>query len=52
LLINIYYVDPVAERFVMIDRRIKIGEVYKKDASPEDIIEIIATGKMSKKLKT
>jgi len=36
----------------MLDRGIKIGEVYKKDDSPEDIIEIIATGKMSKILKT
>jgi len=44
---NVYHVYPVAERFVMLDRGIKIGEVYKKEASPEDIIEIIATGKMS-----
>jgi len=49
---NIYHVYPVAERFVMLDRGIKIGEVYKKDASPEDIIEIIATGKMGKALNT
>lgn len=49
---NVYHVYPVAERFVMLDRGIKIGEVYKKDASPEDIIEIIATGKMSETLKT
>jgi simple sugar transport system ATP-binding protein len=49
---NVYHVYPVAERFVMLDRGIKIGEVFKKDASPEDIIEIIATGKMSKILKT
>lgn len=49
---NVYHVYPVAERFVMIDRGIKIGEVYKKDASPEDIIEIIATGKMGKALNT
>ena len=49
---NIYHVYPVAERFVMLDRGIKIGEVYKKNASPEDIIEIIATGKMSKTLKS
>ena len=45
---NVYHVYPVAERFVMLDRGIKIGEVYKKDANPEDIIEIIATGKMQK----
>jgi len=49
---NVYHVYPVAERFVMLDRGIKIGEVYKKDASPEDIIEIIATGKMPKILKS
>ena len=49
---NVYHVYPVAERFVMLDRGIKIGEVYKKDASPEDIIEIIATGKMEKALNT
>jgi len=49
---NVYHVYPVAGRFVMLDKGIKIGEVYKKDASPEDIIEIIATGKMSKALKT
>jgi len=49
---NVYHVYPVAERFVMLDRGIKIGEVYKKDASPEDIIEIIATGKMGKALNT
>jgi simple sugar transport system ATP-binding protein len=48
---NVYHVYPVAERFVMLDKGIKIGEVYKKDASPEDIIEIIATGKMSETLK-
>ena len=49
---NVYHVYPVAERFVMLDRGIKIGEVNKKDASPEDIIEIIATGKMGKALNT
>jgi len=49
---NVYHVYPVAERFVMLDKGIKIGEVYKKDASPEDIIEIIATGKMPETLKS
>ena len=49
---NVYHVYPVAERFVMLDKGIKIGEVYKKDASPEDIIEIIATGKMPQTLKS
>jgi len=49
---NVYHVYPVAERFVMLDRGIKIGEVYKKDTRPEDIIEIIATGKKGKALNT
>jgi simple sugar transport system ATP-binding protein len=49
---NVYHVYPVAGRFVMLDKGIKIGQVYKKDASPEDIIEIIATGRMSKTLKS
>ena len=40
---NVYHVYPVAERFVMMDRGIKIGEVYKKDASPEDIIAVSYT---------
>lgn len=47
-----YHVYPVAERFVMLDKGAKIGEVYKKNASTEDIIEIIATGKMPKTLKS
>jgi len=36
----------------MLDKGVKIGEVYKKDASPENIIEIIATGKMHQTLKS
>jgi len=48
---NVYHVYPVAERFVMLDKGIKIGEVYKKDSSPEDIIEIIASGKMEQEKK-
>ncbi|GAB4112205.1 MAG: ATP-binding cassette domain-containing protein [Candidatus Caldatribacteriota bacterium] len=43
---NVYHVYPIAERFVMLDKGIKLGEVRKKDASAEDIIEIIATGRM------
>ena len=49
---NVYHVYPVAERFVMLDKGIKIGEVDKKNASPEDIIEIIASGKMTQKLSS
>jgi len=35
----------------MLDKGIKIGEVYKKDASSEDIIEIVATGKNATVIK-
>lgn len=45
---NIYHVYPVADRFVMLDRGVKIGEATKDNATAEDIIEIIATGKMMK----
>jgi simple sugar transport system ATP-binding protein len=43
---NVYHVYPIADRFVMLDRGVKIGEVDKKDVTAEDIIETIATGKM------
>jgi simple sugar transport system ATP-binding protein len=45
---NVYHVYPVAERFVILDKGIKIGEVNKEDVTAEDIVEIIATGKMPK----
>lgn len=45
---NVYHVYPVAHRFVILDRGIKIAEIDKKDMKPEDIIEVIATGKMVK----
>jgi len=43
---NVYHVYPVADRFVMLDKGVKIGETNKEDVIAEDIIEIIATGKM------
>lgn len=43
---NVYHVYPAADRFVMLDKGIKIGEASKEDVTAEDIIEIIATGKM------
>jgi simple sugar transport system ATP-binding protein len=45
---NIYHVYPVADRFVILDRGIKIGDIYKKDVTPEDIIEIIKRGSIKK----
>lgn len=43
---NVYHVYEVADRFVILERGTKLGEVLKKDATPEQIVEIIATGKM------
>lgn len=43
---NVYHVYPVADRFVMLDKGIKIGEAVRKDVTPEDLMEIIATGEM------
>ncbi len=42
---NVHHAYPVADRFVVLERGIKIQEVDKKDVTPEDVIEIIATGK-------
>ncbi len=43
---NVYHVYSIADRFVLLDKGNKIGEVDKKDMKPEDIIETIATGSM------
>ncbi len=45
---NVYHVYPIAERFVMLDKGVKLGEVNKKDVSAEEIIEIIASGRVLK----
>jgi len=45
---NVYHVYPIAHRFVILDRGIKIAEIDKKDMKPEAIIEVIASGKMVK----
>jgi len=42
---NVHHVYPVADRFVVLDRGVKIEEVEKKDVTPEAIIEVIATGR-------
>lgn len=43
---NVHHVYPVADRFIMLDNGRKIGERKKEEVSPEDVAEIIATGKM------
>ena len=45
---NVYHIYPIAHRFVILDRGIKIAEIDKKDMKPEDIIEVIASGQMVK----
>lgn len=43
---NVYHVYPVADRFVILNKGIKIGEFDKKEMAAEDIIEIIARGRV------
>jgi len=42
---NIYQIYPVVDRFLVLDRGVKIGEFDKKDVSPEDIINLIRVGR-------
>ncbi|MEM3407372.1 MAG: ATP-binding cassette domain-containing protein [Candidatus Aenigmatarchaeota archaeon] len=48
---NIYHVYSVADRFIILNRGVKIGEFKKEDVTPEDISEIIASGEVPEKLK-
>jgi simple sugar transport system ATP-binding protein len=41
---NIYHIYPIVDKFVILDRGIKIAEFRKDDLSPEDIIQTIRTG--------
>lgn len=43
---NVHHVYPVADRFIILDNGQKIGKRSKEEVSPEDVAEIIATGKM------
>lgn len=45
---NIYHVYSIADRFVILDRGIKIGEFEKKDVTVEELMRIISTGKVAK----
>lgn len=43
---NIYHVYEVADRFTILDRGVKIADyLYKKDVTPEEIIDIIVKGR-------
>lgn len=43
---NIYHVYLVADRFVILDRGVKVADIIKKDVTPEDIMHIIREGKV------
>lgn len=43
---NIYHMYPVADRFTILDRGIKVGDVEKKYVTPEDIMRAITVGKL------
>ena len=49
---NIYYVYPVADRFVILDRGNIAGEFFKKDISQKDLVEkmvqLARTGKLNR----
>jgi len=47
---NVYHVYSVADRFVVLDRGVKIADIEKKYVSPEDVIDIIARRKTLKDL--
>jgi simple sugar transport system ATP-binding protein len=41
---TIHHVHPVADRFVFLDKGVKVGECKKEEVSVADIEEIIASG--------
>lgn len=48
---NVYHVYEVADKFVILDRGVKIATYSKEEVSPEDIIETIRLGKPVKAAK-
>jgi len=44
---NVYHVYPIADRFVILDKGVKLGELTRDEVTPEEIAEIIASGKMT-----
>jgi len=44
---NVYHVYPVADRFVILDKGKKIGEVTKAEVTAEELTEIVAAGSMT-----
>mgnify|MGYP000300613528 CR=1 FL=1 len=44
---NVYHVYEVADRFVILDRGVKIAELSREEATPDEIIALIRAGKLS-----
>ncbi len=44
---NVYHVYPVADRFAVLDKGRKIGELSKSDITAEELTEIVAAGSMT-----
>lgn len=42
---NIYHVCRVADRFVLLERGRKIGDYYRDEVTPEDIIKVLTVGR-------
>ncbi|RLE13901.1 sugar ABC transporter ATP-binding protein [Candidatus Aerophobetes bacterium] len=49
---NIFHIYRTADRFVILDKGIKVGEVRKEDITEEGLINIIRTGRMEAIKKT
>lgn len=48
---NVYHVYPIADKFVILNRGEMLGVYKKGDATAEEIIEMIRTGKSKEELK-
>ena len=48
---NIWHVYEVADKFMILNRGVKLGEFYKEDVTPDDIAEIIAKGYIPSRLE-
>jgi len=43
---NVYHAYPVCDRFIILNRGVKLGDFSKKDVTPENLIEMIASGQI------
>jgi len=41
---NVYHVYQVADRFVVLEKGVKIGDFYKADTSPEQLVNVMTGG--------